>query len=77
MRQWGGVIQVDKTTYNRIRNNYSFEPPASIYVKGKGEMVIYRLNGRISESAQLAEVVNMNSAISRLENTRMSASHTL
>lgn len=73
----GGVIQVDKTTYNRIRNNYSFEPPASIYVKGKGEMVIYRLNGRISESAQLAEVVNMNSAISRLENTRMSASHTL
>ncbi len=42
-----GVIQVDKTTYNRIRHEYAFEPPATIYVKGKGEMVMYRLTGRI------------------------------
>jgi class 3 adenylate cyclase len=40
------VIQVDKTTYNRIRHDFAFEPPATIYVKGKGEMVMYRLAGR-------------------------------
>lgn len=38
-----GVIQVDKMTYSRIRDQYAFEPPASIHVKGKGEMVMYRL----------------------------------
>lgn len=38
-----GVIQVDKMTYSRIREHYAFEPPASIHVKGKGEMVMYRL----------------------------------
>jgi class 3 adenylate cyclase len=43
-----GVIQVDKTTYNRIRYDYVFEPPATINVKGKGEMVMYRLVSRLS-----------------------------
>jgi class 3 adenylate cyclase len=42
------VIQVDKTTYNRIRHGYAFEPPASIHFKGKGEMVMYRLTARLS-----------------------------
>jgi adenylate cyclase len=46
-----GVIQVDKTTYNRIRYDYSFEPPATINVKGKGEMVMYRLTGRMNGEA--------------------------
>ena len=41
-----GGIQVDKTTYNRIRYDYEFEPPATITVKGKGEMVMYRLTAR-------------------------------
>ena len=45
------VIQVDKTTYNRIRNGYAFEPPATIHFKGKGEMVIYRLTARLSGEA--------------------------
>jgi len=43
------VIQVDKTTYNRIRHNYAFEPPATIHVKGKGEMVMYRLTSKSSD----------------------------
>lgn len=43
-----GVIQVDKTTYNRIRHDYAFEPPATIHFKGKGEMVMYRLTARMS-----------------------------
>jgi len=46
-----GVIQVDKTTYNRIRHDYVFEPPASIHVKGKGEMVMYRLTARAGDSS--------------------------
>lgn len=47
-----GVIQVDKTTYNRIRHDYAFEPPATIFVKGKGEMVMYRLTDRLPEMAR-------------------------
>ena len=44
------VIQVDKTTYNRIRHGYAFEPPATIHVKGKGEMVMYRLTARLDDT---------------------------
>lgn len=43
------VIQVDQTTYRRIRHDYAFEPPATIQVKGKGEMVMYRLTARLTE----------------------------
>jgi adenylate cyclase len=52
----GGVIQVDKTTYNRIRYDYAFEPPATINVRGKGEMVMYRLSNRI-DAAHPAKVL--------------------
>jgi class 3 adenylate cyclase len=45
-----GVIQVDKVTYNRIRHDYAFEPPATIHVKGKGEMVMYRLSARLNDA---------------------------
>jgi len=44
------VIQVDKMTYNRIRHSYAFEPPATIHVKGKGEMVMYRLTEKLKNS---------------------------
>jgi class 3 adenylate cyclase len=50
------VIQVDKTTYNRIRHDYAFEPPATIYVKGKGEMVMYRLTSSLADSARQSHV---------------------
>ena len=46
-----GVIQVDKVTYNRVRHQYAFEPPATITVKGKGEMVMYRLTARLKSDA--------------------------
>lgn len=46
------VIQVDKTTYSRIRHDYVFEPPATIHVKGKGEMVMYRLTARAGDSSR-------------------------
>ena len=37
---------VDKNTYHRLRQNYLFDPPTSVVVKGKGEMTAYRLIGR-------------------------------
>ncbi|MDO8262269.1 MAG: adenylate/guanylate cyclase domain-containing protein [Gallionella sp.] len=43
------VIQVDRATYNRIRHDYAFEPPATVHIKGKGEMVMYRLTGRLGD----------------------------
>jgi class 3 adenylate cyclase len=45
-----GNILTDKLTYNRLRHEFLFEPPSVLNVKGKGEMVSYRLVGRISES---------------------------
>jgi len=38
-----GMILVDKMTYNRIREQYTFDPPLSTNIKGKGDMVTYRL----------------------------------
>ena len=43
------VIQVDRTTYNRIRHDFAFEPPATVHVKGKGELVMYRLTARLND----------------------------
>lgn len=43
------MIQVDRTTYNRIRQDYNFEPPATVHVKGKGEMVMYRLTSHLGD----------------------------
>jgi class 3 adenylate cyclase len=41
-----GMIQVDVTTWRRLRNYYDFHDPQTIYLKGKGETVVYRLVGR-------------------------------
>jgi adenylate cyclase len=43
-----GVIQVDKTTYNRLREQFIFEPRATVNVKGKGEMAMYRLTSHLN-----------------------------
>lgn len=61
-----GHILTDKLTYNRLRLDFLFEPPNVLNVKGKGEMVSYRLVGRIAQtpdndihlSASVAPVVN-------------------
>jgi adenylate cyclase len=41
-----GMIQVDTTTWRRLRNHYEFYPPQTIYLKGKGDTTVYRLIGR-------------------------------
>jgi class 3 adenylate cyclase len=42
-----GAIQVDATTYRRLRDAFRFDEPQTIYLKGKGNTPIYRLAGRI------------------------------
>jgi class 3 adenylate cyclase len=46
-----GNILTDKLTYNRLRHEFLFEPPSVLNVKGKGEMVSYRLVGRIGNAS--------------------------
>lgn len=45
-----GYILTDKLTYNRLRQDFLFEPPSVLNVKGKGEMASYRLVGRIAQA---------------------------
>ncbi|KAF0164056.1 MAG: family 3 adenylate cyclase [Rhodocyclaceae bacterium] len=41
-----GMIQCDTTTYHRLAGNFDFHEPQTIYLKGKGNMTVYRLIGR-------------------------------
>ena len=44
-----GCILTDKLTYNRLRHDFLFEPPCVMNIKGKGEMVSYRLAGPVDK----------------------------
>ena len=48
-----GMVQVDETTYRRLRERFDFLEPQTLYLKGKGNMVVYRAIGRktVCESA--------------------------
>jgi adenylate cyclase len=41
-----GMIQCDTTTFYRLRSTFDFHEPQVIYLKGKGDMTVYRLIGR-------------------------------
>ena len=41
-----GLIQVDATTYRRIRGVFTFDEPRTVQLKGKGATLVYRLTGR-------------------------------
>ena len=41
-----GMIQCDTMTYHRLAGNFDFHEPQTIYLKGKGNMTVYRLIGR-------------------------------
>ena len=45
-----GMVQVDETTYRRLRERFDFLEPQTLYLKGKGDMVVYRVVGRKSAS---------------------------
>ena len=47
-----GEILTDKTTYNRLRQQYTFDPPIVVDIKGKGEMARYSLTGKVKVPSQ-------------------------
>ncbi len=49
-----GRVQVDRNTYLRLREDFEFEEPTEIMVKGKGAMTVYRLVGRRSRRERAA-----------------------
>lgn len=49
-----GMVQVDTATYLRLRSRYDFHPPQTLYLKGKGDTVVYRLIGRREDSTGLS-----------------------
>jgi len=42
-----GEILVDEITYNRLRSQYVFELPLNVNVKGKGDVAVYKLQGKV------------------------------
>ncbi len=49
-----GKIQVSATTYERLKHRYVLKPRGTVYVKGKGEMETFLLNGRQLQPAVVA-----------------------
>ncbi len=41
-----GMIQVDSMTFRRLRDHFDFHEPQTVYLKGKGDMTVYRMAGR-------------------------------
>jgi class 3 adenylate cyclase len=41
-----GIIQCDATTYRRLFATFNFHEPQTLYLKGKGDVIAYRLIGR-------------------------------
>ncbi|MBK7423956.1 MAG: adenylate/guanylate cyclase domain-containing protein [Propionivibrio sp.] len=41
-----GMVQVDEATYRRLEQHFEFHEPQTIYLKGKGNMVVHRAIGR-------------------------------
>ena len=50
-----GMIQCDTPTYRRLQKIFEFNEPQTIYLKGKGNMTVYRLIGRKSVVEYAAE----------------------
>ncbi|HLO63774.1 MAG TPA: adenylate/guanylate cyclase domain-containing protein [Azonexus sp.] len=46
-----GMIHVDTNTYQRLLNEFDFAPPVEIFLKGKGNTHVYRLDGLKSLAA--------------------------
>ena len=41
-----GIIQVDAVTHQRLGGRYDFQPARTLDLKGKGDTIVYRLDGR-------------------------------
>lgn len=49
-----GMIQVDTTTWRRLKERFDFHEPQTIYLKGKGETEVHRLIGRKQAAGESA-----------------------
>ncbi len=49
-----GMIQVDTTTWRRLKERFDFHEPQTIYLKGKGETEVHRLIGRKQSAGESA-----------------------
>ncbi len=49
-----GMVQVDAATYRRLHERFDFHEPQTLYLKGKGNMTVYRLIGRKVEGGTIA-----------------------
>ena len=47
-----GMVQVDETTHRRLVAHFDFHDPQVIYLKGKGNTVVYRLIGPRKAAAE-------------------------
>ena len=41
-----GMVHVDEATYRKLRDSFDFEAPQTLFLKGKGDMTVYRVIGR-------------------------------
>jgi len=48
------MIQVDTTTWRRLKERFDFHEPQTIYLKGKGETEVHRLIGRKQATGESA-----------------------
>jgi class 3 adenylate cyclase len=46
-----GMIQVDAPTHERLAGRYGFRPAQTLDLKGKGDTIVYRLEGRRAATA--------------------------
>ncbi len=51
-----GMIQCDSATYRRLRDHFDFDEPQTLYLKGKGNMTVYRLTARKAGQAVFGQV---------------------
>ena len=49
------MVHVDETTYRKLRHGYDFDEPQTLYLKGKGNTIVYRIVGRKSTRSPTQE----------------------
>ena len=40
------IVQVDESTYRKLRSRFDFQPPRTLYLKGKGDTIVHGVIGR-------------------------------
>lgn len=54
----GGTL-VDAVTYRRLHNRYRFDEISQVQIKGKGQMLVYQLRGRVAQTSDEGNVIHL------------------